>query len=210
MTRSSRLAAAVLAAALLAGCGDTGAGRAKGVAAAPPGRGSVSFSYGGDRSGSYTASGALPLDEARRPQHGTWAAALPQDARNLGITVSRAATEPLADIFLIGLHDVTSPGTYPLDDGCSLDTRSSCAQGLFAFGFDFADASQQPSPSYRLVSGSVTVTRFDARRVQGTFTVSGVRTDVSAGDSISLTGGSFDVPVVANTIPVRGGPTPGS
>lgn len=167
---------------------------------APP---TVSFTYSGDRSGSYTATGDVPLSASRQPQHGTWAAALPQDDRNTSIAASRATTGTFADVFLIALHDVTAPGTYALDPSCGLNTPRDCAIGQFVFNFDYADSTQDSRPRYLLVSGTVTVTRLDGGRIQGTFEVGGVRSDAPGGAAISLTAGSFDVPVVENTIPVR-------
>jgi hypothetical protein len=170
---------------------------------APPTQPVVSFTYSGNRTGSYLATGDVPLSASRQPQHGTWAAALPQDDRNTSIAASRATTGTFADVFLIALHDVTTPGTYALDPSCGLDSTTSCAIGQFVFNFDYADSMQDPRPRYLLVSGSVTITRLDGERIQGTFAVDGVRADGTGGAAISLTAGSFDVPVVANTVPVR-------
>ena len=155
----------------------------------------LAFSYSGDISGSYNVEGDVPLDPDGRPRHGTWAAALQIPGSDLGITAARAKSAPLADVFVIALHNVSVPGTYALDRNCNHDTPTSCALGMLAFDYNWNTSEHRPDPYYLLVSGTITVTSIDADHVRGTFQVGGVR-QAAGSATVSLTNGSFDVPIV--------------
>lgn len=160
---------------------------------------SVSFSYSGDRMGVYRAEGDVPLDAERRPQYGTWAAGLQVSANVVGITAAQARTAPRADVFLLALNQVTTAGTYPISGDCETST-SACAIGFFAVEYDLVNR-QPSSAEYFIVSGTVVITRMDANRIRGTFQGSGVRSPGSG--TISFANGSFDVPIVRETVAVR-------
>lgn len=168
----------------------------------PPSPSALGFSFSGDRSGTYSVTGEVPLDASRRPQYGTWAAALPQDTVNLQVAAARAGTGRLADVFLIVLHRVSAPGTYTLSASCTESTPTSCARGLLAFGYNWDSRNPPPEAQYDLAAGTITVTSVSADRVRGTFEVSGPRVSTAGGATISLTSGSFDVAVVPNTLPL--------
>ncbi len=157
----------------------------------------LGFTYSGDRSGSYQVQGDVPLTVEGRPGHGTWAAALQVPGSDLSITAARAGTAPMADVFLIALHNITAPGTYSLDldQGCNHQTPTSCAVGMFAFNYNWNTSDQLPDPYYLLASGTITITAMDAERVRGTFQLGGLRYP-SGSATISLSNGSFEVPIV--------------
>ncbi len=155
----------------------------------------LGFTYSGERSGTYQVQGDVPLNGEGRPRHGTWAAALQIPGSDLGITAARAAAAPLADVFVIALHNITAPGTYPLDGSCNHATPTACALGMLAFGYSWNSSDPAPDPYYLLTSGSITIAAMDAARVRGTFQVRGVRQPSGTG-TISLANGSFDVPIV--------------
>lgn len=161
----------------------------------------LSFTYSGDRSGTYQVQGDVPLSAEGRPGHGTWAAALQVPGSDLSITAARAGTAPMADVFLIALHNITAPGTYSLDQGCNHQTPTSCAVGMFAFNYNWNTSDQLPDPYYLLTSGTITITAMDADRVRGTFQLGGIRYP-SGSATISLSNGSFEVPIV-HTLAVR-------
>lgn len=162
----------------------------------------LGFTYAGDRSGMYSVTGDVTLDSSRRPQFGSWAAALPQDAANVQIAAARAGTGRLADIFLVVLHNVSAPGTYSLSESCTGTTATSCARGLVAFGYNWDSRTPPPEAQYDLLSGTITVTSLGADRLRGTFQVSGPRIPASAGSPLSLADGRFDVAVVRDTQPL--------
>ena len=184
---------------LATGCGDSPTEPAPPEEVEP----TVSFTYSGARSGTYRVEGEVPLDAERQPQHGTWAAALQIDGEDPGITAARADTAPIADVFLIALHNITEPGSYSLtpEPQCQLATATSCATGLFVFGFDW-EGERNPDAAFYLESGTVTVTAVDDERIRGTFQASGPSL-FRGGGTISLASGTFDVPVVRNVISIR-------
>ena len=188
---------------LASGCGDSPTGPTPPV---PPEQQepTVSFTYSGARSGTYRVEGDVSLDAERRPQFGTWAAALQIPGEAPGVTAAQARTAPLADVFLIALHNITAPGSYPITPQmqCRLTTATSCATGLFVFGFDWEDANRDPDAAYYIESGTVTVTAIDDEWISGTFETSGPSLFVSGG-TISLASGSFDVPLVRNAAGIR-------
>lgn len=165
--------------------------------------GTLAFSYAGDRSGSYVVGGEIALDAERRPQFGTWAAALPDAEGDIQIAASQARNAPEATVFLLALNNITAPGTYPIDLDCTQETRSSCAIGFFAFGYNWANVDESPEALYFVADGSVTVTEIDGGRVRGTFRGEGPRLPGGSGTTISFSDGNFDVPVVRNTLQVR-------
>ena len=188
---------------LATGCSDSPTGTTPPV---PPEQQepTVSFTYSGARSGSYRVEGDVPLDAERRPQFGTWAAALQIPGEAVGVTAARARTAPVADVFLIALHNITAPGSYTITPQaqCRLTTTTSCATGVFVFGFDWEDANRDPDAAYYIESGTVTVTAIDDEWISGTFEASGPSLFVNGG-TISLASGSFDVPVVRNAAAIR-------
>jgi hypothetical protein len=189
----------VASCAFFAGCGESGPTEPGAVSA-------LGFSYSGERTGTYHVRGDVRLNGEQRPSYGTWAAALQVPGSDLSITAARAGTAPVADVFLIALHNISAPGTYPLDRGCTQDTPASCALGMFAFNYDWDSSARAPDPYYLLVSGTVTITALDANRVRGTFQVGGVRAPAGSA-AISLDNGSFEVPVL-HSLPVRASMVP--
>lgn len=162
-----------------------------------------SFSYSSDRSGSYQTQGDVSLDAARRPEYGSWTAALVDAESDVGIVAARARTAPRADVFILALHKVTAPGTYPLDGGCVDATPSACALGYLGFDYDWNDGDHRLEAEYFITSGTVTVTAIDGDRIRGTFQGSGPKLSSGSQPTISITNGAFDVPIVRNTVPLR-------
>lgn len=177
-----------------AACKDSGTGLAGDEAAV------ITFSYSGDRSGSYQARGEISLDANRRPEHGTFAAALPEASGDIGVAGARAQTAPLADIFILGLHNISEPGTYPIREDCTPQSTLSCALGYLAFGYHWEDQRQPPAAQYFLDSGTVTISELSGDRIRGTFQAEESSFLIP---SLSISDGSFDVPIVPNTTPIR-------
>jgi len=192
-TRGFLLLAAI-ASTTVAGCGDRRPTEPEPVT-------SLSFTYSGGSSGTYSVQGDVRLDGEQRPAYGTWAAALQVPGSDLSITAARAGAAPMADVFLIALHNISAPGTYPLDPGCTFDTPTSCAIGMLAFNYDWNSSARLPDPLYVLVLGTITVSAMDAARIRGTFQVVGIRPPALA-PAISLTNGRFDVPIM-QALPVQ-------
>ena len=155
---------------------------------------SLGFTYSGAaHSGVYQVEGDVPLGAGGTVQHGTWAAG-GEAPGVLAVLASRARTAPFADVVVIALSGVTAPGTYPIDVRCEQPGRVNCAAGRFMLNYDYSRA-QFPEASYRFTQGTVTVSELNDERVRGTFAVQGVASPGSA--AITITSGSFDVPVVS-------------
>ncbi|HEX8906038.1 MAG TPA: hypothetical protein VF771_14415 [Longimicrobiaceae bacterium] len=188
MKQTIRLAAALAAAAItLAACGDS-----TGNSEASPG--SLSFSYTGARSGSYSATGAF-----RQTSDSTFAKqpfAVGARGAESGFTyISLLSYQPVTaeegDMALFILPNVTSPATFPLSASCE---TADCPFAALIFDTN-PDASEDDSDLYLLESGSVNVTSVSSRRMRGTF--SGTATELFGDASITVTNGSFDVPLVS-------------
>lgn len=162
----------------------------------------LEFSYSGDRSGSYRAEGEVPFDAQGNPEYGTWATALPQEDGVILVVGSQARTPPFVDLFLLGLQNITAPGTYSFDLDCTMTSTASCAVGYLGFGYDWEDSSEerQVDAEYFIESGSVTITAIDGERIQGTLQGGGVEIPIGSPGTIALSEGSFDVPVVRNAL----------
>lgn len=157
----------------------------------------TSFTYSGDRSGSFQVRGTTMLPSSGELPYATWTAGLRTENGTLAVAALRAGDTPMADAFVLALHRISTPGTYTItrNSECRLDTPTSCAVGTLNFGVDWFNRSVAPGASYMIEAGSVTVTSIDADRIRGTF-VASTRPTSTGNATLSLTSGSFDVPIV--------------
>ncbi|MFL5538464.1 MAG: hypothetical protein ACJ8J0_05700 [Longimicrobiaceae bacterium] len=185
--KTGYLAAALAAAAItLSACGDsTGSDAASG---------SLAFSYTGARSGSYSATGSF-----RRTSDSTFARqpfAVGAKGTENGVSfVSLLAYQPVSattgDLALFLLPNVTGPTTLDLSPGCA---AAECPLAAIIFDTD-PQASEDESDVYTFESGTLAVTSVSGGRMRGTF--SGTATQFFGGESVTVTGGTFDVPLVS-------------
>lgn len=203
MTTRFRSLPLVLLCLLAAACSDRGPTTPTTIEP-PEERPTLSFSYSGDRAGSFEAIGEVALNASRTPTFGTWSAALLSsgDSVNMSIAAARAGTTPLADVFLLVLHRIRAPGTYELSSTCSTNTTGSCAIGLFSLGYRWDSRTPPPDAEYRFTAGTVTVTAVDSDRIRGSFQISGPRVRPSGDASLTVTSGRFNVPIVPNATPL--------
>lgn len=170
------------------------------ITPALPDQPAVGFNYSGTISGTYAAAGEVQFDTERRPRYGTWAAGIQVTGSDLSVAGAVARDAPLADVFLLALHEISQPGTYEISASCTESSTDACVAGFLAFGLDWDDPEQTPEPSFRMTSGIVTLTALADDRLQGQFTA----TASDGGDSsITLTAGGFDVSVHRDVTPVR-------
>lgn len=157
----------------------------------------TSFSYSGDRTGSFQVQGTTALPSSGELPYATWTAGLRNANGTLAVAALQAGDSPFANTFVLALHRISEPGTYAItpEPECRPTTPTSCVVGHLAFGMNWFDRSRAPSASYLIESGSVTVTAIDAERIRGTF-VASTRPTASGSVTLSLTNGSFDVPIV--------------
>jgi hypothetical protein len=191
------LAAATLA---LAGCKDsTGS---KDIAS-----GSLAFSYTGARSGTYSASGAIhPTASGFTKQPFASGVKLTNGGQNfVGIISYVPVTASTGHEVIIIFPSTAAGQNVPLSDNC---VTSDCPLAIVAFETD-PDLQEDNSDPFFFTAGTLHVTSVSSTRITGTF--SGVAEDFDGTRTITITGGSFDVPLVDQSlIPAasRAVPTP--
>jgi hypothetical protein len=188
---TARTCARIAVTAFLAGCGDAGG------PVVPDPAGSLSFSYSGAVSGSFTATGELSLLEIS-PEPQTGAAAM-REGDMLVIAASHVRDDGRADLFTITLSGAHQPGAYALDAaGCAQQPPTSCRLAMLLRDVEPA-ALGRPGlldEAYIFVLGQVTITALSSARVRGTFHATGFSAAAAGQPPVTLTNGSFDVPVV--------------
>lgn len=179
--------AAALAAVMVAAaaCKDT-----TGIAA--PTAGSLAFSYTGAVSGSYSASGLLTRHSDTSFVKKSFASALAvtNNGRPYVGMLSYAPTTGSAGNEVIFLFPSVAAGqTLTFTETC---TSSTCSLGLIAFHSnpDLADDGSDP---FYFTTGTIQVNTVSNGRIAGTF--SGTAVDSLGTRTITVTGGTFDVPL---------------
>jgi hypothetical protein len=154
--------------------------------------GSLSFSYSGDISGTYSVSGEPKFDNDRYPQNPFGAAILGNNGF-LRITAMRPTQRPTVDGFMFRMGGITGPTTIPV---CPQLIGPSCPDVVFSV------KSNRPgelyNDPYQFTSGSVTISEITAERVRGNFQGTAVfrsLTDQATTRTITITNGQFDVPI---------------
>jgi len=194
-----RLAVALGVALTLAACDGGGPGDPN----PPETGGTVSFTFSGDQSGSFSAAG-MRQGSPENPAFGTWAAAgWSQEEQQLAVAAFRGRTAPAGDWFVLGLGNTTGTGTVTLDGApCLEGEEDGCAMGIL--GFDVREPGEfDPTNDrvYAILSGTVTITTFTADRLRGTFSGTAVHlldhfTSAPEPRTLTIAGGSFDVPLI--------------
>lgn len=156
-------------------------------------QGSVTFTYAGDHAGSFDATGRFDRD---RPGAGTFAVgsraplAGGEEALLVLSHALRTGSSTLADEFLLSVEN-PAVGTVT----CAVD-QADCPLGALLFlGANRAGGAQD---IYSSVSGTVTITSISEDRARGTFSfqLEGFADDEEL-QTTQITGGTFDVPLVA-------------
>ncbi|HEX6748991.1 MAG TPA: hypothetical protein VF092_16960 [Longimicrobium sp.] len=177
--------AAALAAITLTACGDgTGSDLTPG---------SLAFTYEGARSGSYSASGTF-----ERASDSTFAkqpfavGAKGSDGANAFVSILSylPVTAATGHMVLFALPNVTAPTTLNVDAGCA---TAECPAIAVVFDTN-PDESEDEADFYVFESGTIEVTSVSSSRMRGTF--SGTATEFFGDQSITVTNGTFDVPLV--------------
>lgn len=196
---TTALAAATLA---LAGCKDSTGSNNNEIAS-----GSLAFSYTGVRSGSYSASGAIHPN-ATSFTKATFASGvkLAQGGTNyVGIIAYVPVTASTGHEVLFIFPSVAAGQNLSLSDDC---VGADCPLALVAFDTD-PDLEEDDSEPFFFTDGTLHVTSTSNGRVSGTF--SGHAEGFDGTRVITVTGGSFDVPLLDQSqFPTanRSAPTP--
>jgi hypothetical protein len=188
--RRTYLAAALAAVTLAtAGCKDS-------TGSKPVPSGSMAFSYTGARSGSYSVSGALTRQGANSFAKIPFAAGvkLSDGAQSyIGIVAYLPVTATTGHEVLFLFPRPAAGANLALVDECA-DT--SCPLGIVAFDTN-PDVDVDNSEAFAFNTGTVHVTAINSDRISGTF--SGTAADIDGTHTITVTNGTFDVPLVNET-----------
>jgi hypothetical protein len=184
------LGIALAAVTALAGCNSDSTGFQ------PIDPGSLAFSFEGARTGTYSASGAFTANNGNAVQALPFAAGVKINNAVAGQIVGIIAWMPVGlstghqATFL--LPPVTAAGqTFALTEDCTSVTF--CPGGLVAFDLSLTQPGLEPD-AFVFTSGTLTITSLASGRVAGTF--SGVAADSAGIRVVTITGGTFDVPLV--------------
>jgi hypothetical protein len=145
----------------------------------------LEFTYGGDRSGSYTSEGIPTIGSGGLPEVGSWAIARPDSLGGMVI----AAFEPsgtTGDLFILQLHPIGTGEFTP----CNIFAGEGC-HGRLIIGVDTDDFTAVED-WFEITSGSVTLSEASDTRVRGTFTITLVNLDET--QTITVDDGVIDVP----------------
>jgi hypothetical protein len=187
MQTGSLAAALALAALTLSGCGDsTGLGSKTG---------SLSFSYSGARSGSFSASGeyrATTTSFVKQP-FAVGSKGVENGVAFISVLSYQPVTSTTGDVAIVLLPNVTAPTTLSLDSTCDTDA---CPLAAVVFDTD-PDVDEDESDFYVFDSGTLQVTSVASGRITGTF--SGTATEFLSDAAITVTNGTFDVPLVSQS-----------
>ncbi len=180
MNRSQRPILAALVVAVFGGCSDS-----TGTRLMPAGTLSVALS--GALTGHFDVRGAQPVPGRREPATFAAARVSPMSADRYLVTGFRARDGNRQDLLSLELSSVSAPGSYVAGGNLVLGGVGSAAL---------------PEYVYRITAGAVEVTTLTATRMTGTFAATAVggtflnTFPVQPGDTVRLTAGTFDVPIV--------------
>jgi hypothetical protein len=181
--------AATLAAATLAlvGCKDS-TGNDTPIAA-----GSLSFTYTGARSGSYSTSGAVLAQNGGgfvKQQFATAVRFTQPGQNSVGVIGYVPVTPSTGNEVIFAFPSSGIGQTVAFTDNCN---TTGCALGLIVFDTN-PDLQEDNSVPFFLTSGTLQVSAVTNDRITGTF--SGTAEDVAGVQTITVTNGSFDLPLV--------------
>jgi hypothetical protein len=163
-----------------------------GATSPDPNSGQLSFSYSGDVSGtgSFAAVGVLPADPNALDSRGGAAA-------RLEVTALIAASVPRSNafdfVYLRTGDTVATTNTFMY--GCD-PFLPGCTTFLFETNGSAHDLGQHDMLC-QLTAGTVTVVDISPTRMTGTFAGTGVCEGSGNSSAVTVTNGSFDVPIVA-------------
>lgn len=162
-----------------------------------PAAGTVRFDASGDVTGGFGARGAYPGPAEAGTRSWSFAADYASVFQSpvplYGLSASAHTGGSRSNVFSLSLEDPRAGQTYTCD--APAVASGACAfLGALGLGNDWSTNADPPlEREYEVVSGSVTV-REVGTRLRGTFTLQVEEVDSGAG--ASLTGGTFDVPIL--------------
>jgi len=161
---------------LLAGCDETGNG--------PESISGLTFSFSGDLSGSFLATGTPVPGGDGQPEFGSWAIAAEADSLGgLVLAAFRPSEDPKGDLFVLQLTPL-GVGTFT-----PCQPNADC-YGRLLFGYDGGSFDHY----FEITSGSVTIAEIASERLRGTFQFVAHDDGGTGAQMISVDNGEFDVP----------------
>ncbi|MGD8699768.1 MAG: hypothetical protein PVJ43_10785 [Gemmatimonadales bacterium] len=146
----------------------------------------LDFTYGGDRSGSYTSEGVPSIGSGGLPEVDSWAIARPDSLGGMVIAAFEPGGETTGDLFILQLHPIGTGEFTP----CNINAGEGC-HGRLIIGVDIEDFTVVEE-WFEIASGSVTLTEASSTRVRGTFSITLENLDQT--QTITVTDGVIDVP----------------
>jgi hypothetical protein len=183
--KPNRLVSAVAVCLFALGCSDsTGPGGLTGT---------VTFNYTGGGGGTFNVSGRMPTIAADAGDD-DWAAGFRDNPNSqISIAGARARTAGRYDLAFIGIGRL-AVGTENVDANCEPDLE--VCTGLVLL-IDISEADDSFAFICALGTGSIAITEITSTRVRGSFSGTGACANGSV-TSFTVTGGTFDVPLVPN------------
>ena len=186
--RTGMLAAALAAATVaLAGCKDSTA------PSAPITAGSLAFTYTGARSGTFSTSGAVVAGASggfAKQQFATAVKFTNPGQSSIGIIGYLPVTAATGNEVILAFPASGIGQTLTLTDTCA---TAGCAIGLILFDTN-PDLNEDSSVTFFLTSGTLQVSAVTNERITGTF--SGTAEDEAGVQTLTVTDGTFDLPLV--------------
>lgn len=148
-------------------------------------------------SGNYEAVGRVKFGAAGGIVLGEWAYAQEYIGNRLMVMAARPATDGSYDVAYVSLPPHVRAGdTFAPVVDCEFGRPLSCAVLRLELGVTALDVA--PRIACRWTAGQIRVTERTARRIRGTFSATASCADIQGqnGETIQVTGGSFDVPLV--------------
>jgi hypothetical protein len=142
--------------------------------------GEIAFDFSGDRTGSFSISETFRLDD---PPSNLAFSVYDQQHNDQDIIGERLREDGLYDVVFFWVDGrVTSTGSRPISGG------------IMAFGFDLDDGTWEDG--YAFASGSATFSAVSPLQLAGTFEMELTDLDEDRYGTLSITAGTFDVPVI--------------
>lgn len=177
------------AVALLAACGDSTGGSGSSAS------GSLSFSYTGDRTGSYSASGTFKQNSTSFVKQPFAVGVRSSTVGGQGVVLVSytPVSSATGNMLLIGIPSTAaSTASYDLADENCNGTTTLCPFSLLLFDTN-PDLEEDDSQVFTFTSGTLNVTSNSGSRLQGNF--SGTAETLFGDSVITITNGTFDIPV---------------
>lgn len=181
----SRLLLVLTPLALLAACGGDGPTTITAF------DGSLSFTYSGANSGTFSASGSVPTSASAQATS-AWAVAYASSSSEMDVVASAPRTATTHDAVVVFIQRNTV-GSVTINSSCSV----SCNEVDLVIGL--ANSGQSFTASCFLTTGTIAITEKSASRMKGTFSGTGTcLTQAGSSGPFTASNGTFDVAIVPN------------